>query len=613
MEMPRALIGLAESLQARKQQGKPSYIVLLTSTITLTPEVLIAICRSAYVDWQSFCDYIGGRGSEDQVSLLSGQLDTSENQERFASLARLIQAGYFTTIFTTSPDSALEQALSSSQLDVLVVDKDSDSYIASKLDKLDTRAGIHIIKLHGSLRHGVLSQDYPNFFEIRDPLHKKVKRYLNQDLLVIGSIERENDILPLLKNNRSSIYYTLPDTQPPQDGIIRVMNARRLNLDSFLISGQYGQFETFCSTLESLLSTSASPVEQKPVLSRQPASKPPTTRPPEPAQKKTQSASLGAQAVAQASINTQREEIQKQTGQAKRPRRFPKVRLTLLVIGLILIITGAILWFLSNAQVINASLFNILTIIFGVLSLAVGWIFGLFPVSPDESETGESEPSYVPSNEQKLSFQEAHQVQPIQNVENFNQYQFFYAPDQHVSRQPTFNTAPPQPDSMTIDPPIQTKETSVSGDTKTNEEGNIPKLPNRLHDNTIELANKYYKAIMESKDAASYADRLFDTSQILDSQYDRLIAFLHLLSTPVRNLLETVNHLPAYIRPYRFPLVTSLEKAKVVTDDLEKLMARRDRASLGREIQHKFRLLLDTIDEVSLSFSELCSKFQDDA
>jgi len=193
--------------------------------------------------------------------------------------------------------------------------------------------------------------------------------------------------------------------------------------------------------------------------------------------------------------------------QTKRPRRFPKVRFTLLIIGLILIGIGTILWFLSNAQVINAGLFNVLTIIFGVLSLAVGWIFGLFPSPTGETGTEPSELTNVSTNEQKLSFQEAQQVQPIQHVGTFNQNLYFLQPGQvgPVPQQQAFHPPIPQPESMAISQPAQTKEAGISEGTEAKKEDFPSQLPEKPHDNTLELAKQYYGSIMESKEAASYA------------------------------------------------------------------------------------------------------------
>jgi hypothetical protein len=63
MELPTTLTDLAEILQIRKQISP--YNLLLTSTVSLTPELLLAMCGKN--DWDEFCRWLQRRGIQDRV------------------------------------------------------------------------------------------------------------------------------------------------------------------------------------------------------------------------------------------------------------------------------------------------------------------------------------------------------------------------------------------------------------------------------------------------------------------------------------------------------------------------------------------------------------------
>jgi len=253
MEIPTPLRNLAQLLQVRKQQSKP-YNLLLTSAISLTPEVLTEICGSA--DWQKFRAYLRGLGPNDRLEMLNYHL-RSDNQESYRALVRLIKAGYFSTVLTTNLDSALEAAILEYQLQppnyqTLVVGRDQDEYIAAALE--NQASTIRIVKLHGSLSDRVLPATFPDFFELPDPIRDGLERYLNRDIIIVGTLNREDDIARSLTiRGRSSIYYVLPQDHSVDDEVIQAIVARGNNPSTFVISGQYGHFETFFLTLDTLL------------------------------------------------------------------------------------------------------------------------------------------------------------------------------------------------------------------------------------------------------------------------------------------------------------------------------------------------------------------------
>ena len=319
--------------------------------------------------------------------------------------------------------------------------------------------------------------------------------------------------------------------------------------------------------------------------------------------------------------------------QRKRSRRFPKVRFTLLIIGLILIGIGAILWFLSNAQVINAGLFNVLTIIFGVLGLAAGWIFGLFPSPAGETETEPSEPTHVSTNEQKISFQEAQQVQPIQHVETLYQYQYYLQPGQPMPQQPAFHSPIPQldPNPSTLPSPQenQTARPQSPYDTFVSDqpeechpqtERSRPDTPlpenvvdystsqtNEEEQVAISLVKTCFSELMKWKksvDLAAY--RLFvDGKPLSNDQYRYQYEILERIYNLAANLKSYIEHLPSNSKQRRARLVGTIYDIQATTRTLQLYVTQSNRSTIQGEIQQQFKQLTDHFTRITDDFNEL--------
>src|SRR6266487_2139004 len=224
MKPPSSLERLVKMLTVRKKLHSGPYTLLLTSTLSLTPEVLRDALQME--DWTAFQAFLCGLGQRERIDVLSHAL-SSQPGAGYRSLARLIREGYFSMILTTNLDSQLETALlleglQPTSFQTLVVGRGSDGHIVTSLEKRQT--GICIVKLHGSLSDGILPATFPDFFEIPGSLQSCLKQYLNQDLIVVGSIEQDYDIQRLLnRHSGGSIYYALPQKQVIDDTVLKVM------------------------------------------------------------------------------------------------------------------------------------------------------------------------------------------------------------------------------------------------------------------------------------------------------------------------------------------------------------------------------------------------------
>lgn len=272
MTYPRNLVNLANILKIRREVRKP-YHLLLTSTISLSPETLQKIAGSK--SWEKFCSLMSSLGANDRKALLIQGLGGSAEQAGYQHLAALISAGYFAAVLDTNIDSRLEEALfnihrSRNEVQSLIIDRDRDEYIVTALDEY--RSGSRIIKLRGSLSSNILPERYPEAFEFRQPLRSSLERYLNQDLLVVGEIYRENDISRLMAASGGNLFYVTPSSPAPGDDVIKTIQARGLTKANNVITGEFGDFTKFFTALWKLLKPGSEPL---PALEPAPAQEDP--------------------------------------------------------------------------------------------------------------------------------------------------------------------------------------------------------------------------------------------------------------------------------------------------------------------------------------------------
>jgi hypothetical protein len=259
MEQSIVLQRLINILQMRKSATSNPYKLLLTSALSLTPSLLQSICHSD--DWESFCQYIHVLGLRDRLNALAPLVQVSAQWEGYKSLARLIVKGYFPIVLTTNIDSMLEEALDYALVEAglrphafqtLILGRDTDDYIVECLD--NSGSTICIVKLHGSLQDGVVSDAFPDLFELSPQVQASVQHYLNQDIIIVGPIEHESDLSrALLRRGKSSIYYALSRLPTAGDEVVKLIKARGNTPEAYMIAGPYGDFTRFFTTVEAQL------------------------------------------------------------------------------------------------------------------------------------------------------------------------------------------------------------------------------------------------------------------------------------------------------------------------------------------------------------------------
>jgi len=253
MKRFEALERLASMLRLSQQSGGRPYTLLLTSSVSFTPEVYQYICDS--VHWDDFQRYVQGLGAGEYMDTLKYALRQNQHLSGYQALARLIKEGYFSLILTCNLDSQLEDALLEigCEVQVLVIGGHSEEYIASSLE--NPPEGVYLLKLHGCIKKRILPAAFPHFWQFPPNLQAALKRHLNRDMLVIGSIAHDQDVVrSLARNVNNSLYYVLPETPDPYDEIVTTIEARGKTQSLYLINGRYGEFNNFFGQLMKNLS-----------------------------------------------------------------------------------------------------------------------------------------------------------------------------------------------------------------------------------------------------------------------------------------------------------------------------------------------------------------------
>ncbi len=182
---------------------------------------------------------------------LTRSLSQHSTGEGYRALARLIREGFFTTILTSNTDIALELALKEQglhphQYKIFSVGQVSNERIAATLEGQES--GIRIVKLYGD---GPQTEQTSSLFKLPPDIKVSLQHYFNQNIIIVGCMDQEEDGICALHSHRErSIYYILQNDPPLDDIVVKSLHKQDKHLKDFLITGYYGEFNTFFCTLE---------------------------------------------------------------------------------------------------------------------------------------------------------------------------------------------------------------------------------------------------------------------------------------------------------------------------------------------------------------------------
>lgn len=193
--------------------------------------------------------------------LLMPLAQTSDLLEGYQHLAWLLREGYLATIVTLNADTLLEKVLSSARIPAKILDigKDTVSSIADALE--DPPPGICIVKL--SLKSTINTQMDNNPSLLPDELHASLKIYLQNAIVIVGSVHQDSALVQILRSiSIKSLYYVLPQPPPADDVLEEIRREKKQEI--FSICDLDGEFTPFFAALISSIQndspTSSSPI-----------------------------------------------------------------------------------------------------------------------------------------------------------------------------------------------------------------------------------------------------------------------------------------------------------------------------------------------------------------
>jgi nucleoside phosphorylase len=185
--------------------------------------------------------------------------------EGYRALARLICEGYFSTILTSNTDTTLEAALEEQgwlppRYEVLAVGQVPNERIAATLEGQES--GIRIVKLNDN--RSQIGQ-VPSFLTLPLDIQTGLQHYFNRNIIIVGCMDQEEEgIYAFRSHKEGSIYYVLQTSPPFDDIVVKCLHKQDKQPNDFLVTGTYGGFDKFFSTLETCIKQRAGQSQSHP-------------------------------------------------------------------------------------------------------------------------------------------------------------------------------------------------------------------------------------------------------------------------------------------------------------------------------------------------------------
>jgi hypothetical protein len=254
MGMKPSIQTLMQLMRDRKEQETFPYVLLLGSSLSLTPAVRSSL--SGAEDWETFWKEMDRRSPTERRAWLKRPLDELGLEPGYQAMARLAEAGYFNLILTLNVDDTIDNALktrlSASEYHIWVRGQVSNHEIVAALDLPTPR--LKVFKLRGDINIGALSLTDTEQFEFPGDLGQSVSELLERDTILVGEIfSHDTDVQRCIKKSNSALWCILPD-EPSHDSFIGRTKRSRSYVE--IITGPDAEFNMFFTALaESLLPT----------------------------------------------------------------------------------------------------------------------------------------------------------------------------------------------------------------------------------------------------------------------------------------------------------------------------------------------------------------------
>jgi len=236
---------LAQLMQARQEQGEPPYVLLLGSSLSLTPAVRRAF--SGTEDWEAFWEEMQRASLTERKALLKKPLDALGLELGYQAMARLAEAGYFNLVLTLNVDDAIDDVvrpLSADQSVLLIYDGSNAAQIVEVLSHPTPR--IKVVKLRGDINARKLPLTPQAQFEFPPDLEDAVTQWLSRDTIVVGDLPFDDDVQRCLRSGDDALWCILPN-EPASDSFIK--RAKKIRSSGEIITGADGEFNAFFTAL----------------------------------------------------------------------------------------------------------------------------------------------------------------------------------------------------------------------------------------------------------------------------------------------------------------------------------------------------------------------------
>jgi len=244
-ERRNALQRLAQLMQKRQDQGEPPYVLLLGSSLSLTPSLRCDFAGTE--DWEAFWKEMQRASPTERKAMLKKPLDALGLEPGYHAIARLAEAGYFNLILTLNVDDAIDDAvrpLPADQNALLIYDGSNAAQIVEALSRATPR--LKVVKLRGDINAQALPLTATGTFEFPEDLQQSVAERLKRDTILVGDIPYDDDVQRCIKRSTSALWCILPD-EPASDSF--VMRARQSRPPGEIITGGDAEFNAFFITL----------------------------------------------------------------------------------------------------------------------------------------------------------------------------------------------------------------------------------------------------------------------------------------------------------------------------------------------------------------------------
>jgi|GEM_PF-2410575 len=245
---------LAMLIHSRRENDEAPYVLVLGSGVSLLlgsrsmKQVVKEIGHDSDLD--QYYQRLDSLSPHERYVTLKQHFDDAKLSLGYKRLAELVEAGYFKLIFTTNLDPFVERSLVGDQdqtlgFEVLICGTQPPDQTSIRLEA--PAPPTKIVKLHGDIETQNFAFTPSEISKFGSESERILRRYLSQDLIIVGNGSRDYDINRALEPQGGAIWYIDQEPPDPDVSLYRAMDSR--SNKSNVISGEFGMFDRFFGAL----------------------------------------------------------------------------------------------------------------------------------------------------------------------------------------------------------------------------------------------------------------------------------------------------------------------------------------------------------------------------